>query len=122
MKRFYRQVFSDGETGRFCALCAACGKRMQAGRLPLLCRNGALRARYAAGAVGGMRQKLYDLSFARAARHLARYFNRCPACGAWVCDDCFDLADGYGACKSCAERSIGAAGRKVQRKGSEGTR
>ena len=103
MKQFYKQVVLDETTLRFYALCAECGKRTEAGRLPLPCRNKALLAQYAAGTVGGIRQTLYNLNYAKAVRRLARFFNRCPSCGKWVCDDCFDLTDGYGACGSCAE-------------------
>ena len=105
MKQFYHQVVADEATLRFYALCANCGKRINAGRLPLLCRDKSLLTQYAAGTVGGIRQTLYNRSYGRAVQRHARFFNRCPSCGKWVCDDCFDLSDGYGACKSCAQKS-----------------
>jgi len=34
------------------------------------------------------------------------FFNNCPECNRWVCDDCFDTEwdDHYGLCKDCSER------------------
>lgn len=107
MKQFYQQVFLDEATLRFAAVCASCGKRAEAGRLPMLCREKSRFADYAAGNVGGMRQKLYDQNFSRAVQYLVRFFNRCSACEAWVCDDCFRPNESRGVCERCADEQHG---------------
>lgn len=44
----------------------------------------------------------HEAAYERANREAMMYFNRCPACKSWVCDDCFLIhEDGY-TCKECS--------------------
>lgn len=79
MRRFLEQVKPDAIRRGFYAECALCGARRYPLALPLL----SPRREGAAG-------------------RLVRYYNRCPECGRWVCDGCFDLTDGRGMCRECA--------------------
>ncbi len=106
MKQLYKQLLVDKTAMRLYTLCAECGRRFDAGRVPLICRNKKRLDRYIQNAGSGPGQRLYNHSLAKAVQYLARYMNRCPQCGDWICDDCFDLSDGYGACKSCTAKLI----------------
>ena len=47
-------------------------------------------------------------AFERANLEAQFHFNRCPACGRWVCDDCFQplVNDRYDLCCDCVEKPI----------------
>ena len=90
MKQLYEQVRADAQQMRFCAECEISGKKVYSRKLPQLCRNIALLDSLEKGSVGGIRQKLYNSSHAAATQDLARYFNQCRRCGAWVCDEMYD--------------------------------
>ena len=45
-------------------------------------------------------------AFERANLEAQFHFNRCPACGRWVCDDCFQplVNDRYDLCRDCVAK------------------
>ena len=87
-------VRPDGRTGRFSMRCARCEKTAHAGRLALLFR------RQSPDSDG----KAYAGAYMRSYQRLLKEFNYCPACGQWVCNDCYDTDDEHGACRGCSAK------------------
>jgi len=51
----------------------------------------------------GDRKAEHKIAFNEALEKAMRFFNKCPVCGNWVCDDCFDVEEieHGGVCKNC---------------------
>lgn len=46
----------------------------------------------------------HEAAYERANREAMMYFNRCPVCKRWVCDNCFMIHEKYDICKECSEQ------------------
>lgn len=44
----------------------------------------------------------HEAAYERANREAMMYFNRCPVCKHWVCDNCFLIHDEGYICKECS--------------------
>lgn len=104
MQHFYKHVLVELDSMRFYIECADCGKRVYAGKLPLMCRSQHILDRLEQGKTGGIRQWLYNHKKAVAVQHLARYFNQCSECCKWVCDDCYNPENEDGTCQDCTSK------------------
>ena len=100
MRQLYEQVFVDKEELRFYSECEISGKKIYSISVPLLCRNKHLLSSLKRGSIGGLRQIVYNHSFAKATQDLARYLNQCRYCGKWVCDEVYEPEKME--CKICA--------------------
>lgn len=105
MKQFYELVRVDAESLRFYVLCPICGRKQYGQRIPLLCRSARALARCSAGRAGRFRQSAFNRARAAATQLLALQCNQCRHCHRWVCDDCYDITDPLGACRSCAQNN-----------------
>jgi len=101
MHKFYKHVYVDTKTMRFCTECSVCRKWKVADKVPLLCRDKKKLEKLEHGKADLFRQRLFNHRKAAAVQHLARYFNQCCVCDGWVCDDCYDVDADDGLCKSC---------------------
>ncbi len=104
MKQFYEQVRVDAETLRFYAECPICGKKQYGARIPLICQSVRTLARCADGRANKLSQATFNHTKATATQQLAIQFNQCRYCYRWVCDDCYDITDAFGACRDCSRK------------------
>jgi len=51
---------------------------------------------------GGNREDAHYTAFIEASAEAKLYFNNCPKCGAWVCDNCFSPEADF--CKECNKK------------------
>jgi hypothetical protein len=55
-------------------------------------------------ACGADRLMDHNNAYERANKEAMRYFNRCPVCKRWVCDDCFLILPLRDVCMVCARQ------------------
>lgn len=87
---------SDGVGFRFTFYCDICGNAWHS--IPYSSRE----ARGGAGAKGAWKNER-AAAYERANREALMHFNRCPACGRMVCDECFRILPERDVCKECAK-------------------
>ncbi len=104
MRQFYKNVGADAETLQFCAECEICGKKEHGTKIPFLCRSVRTLARCEKGKANKLSQALYNHAKANSTQLLAMKMNKCQHCYIWVCDNCYDAEDSFGACSKCSKQ------------------
>lgn len=112
MLHFLNSIKVDKKTMRFYAECSLCGKRKLGPPVPFLCRGGKRIENCENGESNLISQKVFNHAKAAAMQILAVHFNQCRTCYKWVCDECFDEKDPYGACKECSGKKKKALEKK----------
>ena len=95
--------YSDEKTFCFGIICHECGKIRKstpirfskAGEIP---QSEAKRIIFRI-----LYEREKEQAFEKAAAEAANFFNLCPHCGKFVCDDCFLICEDLDVCRSCAE-------------------
>ena len=104
MRQFYKNVKLDAETMRFCAECEICGKKEYGLKIPFLCRGIRTLTRCEKGTANKISQALYNRAKANSTQVIAIKMNQCKHCYLWVCDNCYDNKDEYGAGSKCEKK------------------
>ena len=96
MRRFYKQIRFDLQLKRFYVACAVCGERFYGKRLPLLCSSKRRIETLEHGQGSWLQQQSYNHTKAVSVQYLSRFYNQCPHCGSWICDQCYSKVEEKG--------------------------
>lgn len=96
MRQFYKQIKYDPNIMRFYVGCAVCSDRFYGKKLPLFCRNKARVSILEQGQGSWLEQQRYNHAKAASVRYLSHFFNQCPYCGNWICDQCYSHVEQSG--------------------------
>lgn len=93
---------------RFVFYCDRCGAAWESERYPFSLREAAPQSSAEESARMLLWRTEHDAAYERANTEALFHFNRCPVCGARVCDSCYLLTEDL--CASCAGMPVGADG------------
>ncbi|MBR3785878.1 MAG: hypothetical protein IKJ77_05690 [Firmicutes bacterium] len=96
MRRFYKQIRFDINLKRFYVACAVCGERLYGKKLPLLCPSQTRIKELELGQGGWLEQQTYNHTKAVSVQYLSRFYDQCPHCGSWICDQCYSVVEEKG--------------------------
>ncbi len=105
MRQFYKNVEVDALTFYFCTRCEICGKKEYGVKIPVLCRSVRTLARCEKGEANKVSQALYNRAKAKSTQLIAMKMNKCQHCCLWVCDNCYNTEDSFGACNECSKKN-----------------
>ncbi len=96
MRRFYKQISFDRSLKRFYVACAVCKDRLYAKKLPLISRNKDRLDLLEKGQGYWLEQQGYNHTKAVSVQYLSRFYDQCPHCGSWICDQCYSIVEEKG--------------------------